>query len=272
VQRTHGAYKGDTMQRENSKSNLVKVKRVFDPSLLKERYELMVLIFIAEIVFGATAGMNADEKTFIILAVSAVLSAFGCYLLCFRTQPPTSQSFWNASGMRIITGQHFYAGLFSVIPGIAAGYIHIGEAIVEQNKADQDEFIENESCDLESSLLLCCSVAAFLLFSGLIHFINVSPENTDSRRLGEKARRGLWLLFFLIAVSLASFDYERWMCLGSIPVVVFLCPILPIMCACVEVWGSLEKNTSFSDAVSLFLSKEHDTYPTSHDNLHNIMS
>lgn len=153
--------------------------------------------------------------------------------------------------MRIITGQHFYAGLFSVIPGIAAGYIHIGEAIVEQNKADQDESLEKESCDcdLESSLLLCCSIAAFLLFSGLIHFINVLPNDTSSRRLDEKARRGLWLFFFLIALCLASFNYERWMCLGSIPVVVFLCPFLPIMCACVEVWGSLDKNTSFSDAV-----------------------
>jgi low temperature requirement protein LtrA len=252
AQRTYGAYKGDKMQREKSKHNLLKdstVKKIFDPSLLKERYELMALIFTAEIVFGATAGMHADELTFIILAVSAVLSAFGSYLLCFRTHPPTSQSFWNASGMRIITGQHFYAGLFSVIPGMAAGYIQIGEAIVERNKEDQDGFSEKESCDLESSLLLCCSVAAFLFFSGLIHFINVSPKDTKSRRLGEKARRGFWLLFFLIAVSLACLDEKRGMCLGSIPVVVFLCPLLPIMCAFVEVWGSLDKNTSFSDAV-----------------------
>jgi len=233
TQRTFGAYKGDQMQRE-SRRNLIQdqpndnlTKVLFEPSLLKERYELVNIIFIGEIAFGDTAGMHADERTFFILAVSAVLSAFGSYLLCFRTQPPISQSFWNASGVRVITGQHFYACLFSIIPGIAIGYLHIGEGIME---APQEGL-----CQLESSLLLCCSMAAFILVSGLFHCINVSPK--EEHRLGENFRRSLWLFFFLVALSLALLHDKWWMCLGSIPLVIILCPLLLIACACTQILG-----------------------------------
>jgi low temperature requirement protein LtrA len=244
AQRTYGAYKGDQIQQQSRSEGDETITYIFDPTLLKERYELVAIIFIGEIAFGATAGLQAGEFTFILLAVSAVLSAFGSYLLCFGAQPPTSQSFWESSGLRVITGQHFYAGLFSVIPGIAAGYLLIGGTIVE--RADGNE---QGSCDLESSVLLCWSVAAFLTFSGLIRFMNSSPKDKKSHIIRDEVRCGVWLLVVLVAVSMTFLNSERWMCWGSIPAAVFVCPFLLIICACVELWGSLHRKQSVSNAV-----------------------
>lgn len=225
AQRTYGAYQGDRMQRQQvMEDDEDCVTNIFDPSLLRERYELVTIIFIGEIAFGATAGLQLDELMFTLLAIPSVLSAFGCYLLCFGEQ----QTFWNSTGMRIIFGQHIYLGIFLASPGIAAGYLQIGEAIAERQEEGEG------SCDLESSYLLCCSVPAFLVFSGLIQSINISHKDRKSDRFDKRVRYGLWLLSFLGAISMVVVNDERWMCLGPIPIVVFLCPFILILCSCVD--------------------------------------
>lgn len=117
AQRTYGAYKVDVMQRDSKK----KPVKVFDDGLMKERYELLALIFVGEIAFAAAA---SDEWRSIGYCIFVMLAAFGCFLLCFTARQPkilAITEFWSRSGVHIMTGQHFYVGLFCAIPGIAAG-------------------------------------------------------------------------------------------------------------------------------------------------------
>ena len=117
-QRTYSAWKVDVMQHNSAKGPI----EVFDPHLMKERYELIALIFIGELAFAAAG--PSDEWRSIGYCIFAMLAAFGCFLLCFTARHPqllAISEFWSRSGVHVMTGQHFYLGLFIAIPAIAAG-------------------------------------------------------------------------------------------------------------------------------------------------------
>lgn len=118
AQRTYGAWKVDVIQRNSTQKPI----EVFDPHLMKERYELIALIFIGELAFAA-AGPSEEWRS-VGYCVFAMLAAFGCFLLCFTARHPqvlAITEFWSRSGVHVMTGQHFYLGLFITIPAIAAG-------------------------------------------------------------------------------------------------------------------------------------------------------
>jgi hypothetical protein len=89
LQRTFCAHKVDIAQANSTEPPV----QVFDDGLMKERYELIALIFIGEIAFAACGPSEKWRST--ACCIFVMMTAFGCYLLCFTARPSHGcEEFW----------------------------------------------------------------------------------------------------------------------------------------------------------------------------------
>ena len=89
---------------------------VFDTEHLIERYELIILIFIGEMVFAAALPGSA------LLSVCCCMVLIACYLLYFRTRPVGVELSWVVSYTRQMIDSFVHMVLFCALGGLGAGY------------------------------------------------------------------------------------------------------------------------------------------------------
>ena len=235
AQRTYGAYKVDRIQSQSSKPPV----KVFDDHLMKERYELISLIFIGEITFAAAG--DGDDWLSVGYCCFVMLTAFGCYLLFFTArQPPkimSIQEFWSRSGVHIMTGQHLYLGLFASLPAIAAGYMHIAESM---EGMEEDNLNGNVLCDPSSSSLLILSATTFLVFSAFVQAMTKAKREAVMKQWQLVTVRLLWSV---ICAGL-YFLPERASCVSRHPVASFAVPIIFFSSTMIEIYGLQEEGYS----------------------------
>ena len=235
AQRTYGAYKVDRIQSKSSKPPV----KVFDEHLMKERYELISLIFIGEITFAAAG--DGDDWLSVGYCCFVMLTAFGCYLLFFTArQPPkimSIQEFWSRSGVHIMTGQHLYLGLFASLPAIAAGYMHIAESM---EGMEEDDPNGNTSCDPSSSRLLILSATTFLVFSAFVHSMTKAKREAVMKQWQLVTVRLLWSI---ICAGL-YFLPDQASCAGQHPVASFAVPMIFFSSTMIEIYGLQEQGYS----------------------------
>jgi hypothetical protein len=222
----------------------------FDTGHLQERCDLIMLIFIGEICFAAGRPTGNDEdKTMVSLA--SLMSAFGAFLLMFTARSTGRTEFSVRSVKHIIFGVFMYGGLFCAIPAIGAGFVRVME---KEEDASKDS---GESCNFPSANLLCYATGAFLVFSSFINVINaeVATELLD-------AKVGIWgrfLIRFVCGVISLSCSLlgDGMGCSGKVPTPIFLCPLLILTSAFIEIWavGSLQWAISKVTVVEWVLSE-----------------
>ena len=89
---------------------------VLDTEHLAERYELIILIFIGEMVFAAALPGSA------LLSMCCCMVLILCYLLYFRTRPVGVELSWSVSYTRQMLDSFVHMALFCALGGLGAGY------------------------------------------------------------------------------------------------------------------------------------------------------
>jgi hypothetical protein len=209
------------------------MEEAFHTGHLQERCDLIMLIFIGEICFAAGRPTGNDEdKTMVSLA--SLVSAIGAFLLVFTARSTGRTEFSVRSVKHIAFGIFMYGGLFCAIPAIGSGFVRVMEK--------EEDASRHESCNFASADLLCYATGAFLVFSS---FINVINAEAATEFLEVKVGiRGRFLIRFVCGVISLSCSLlgDGMGCAGKVPAPIFLCPLLMLTSAFIEIWavGSLQ--------------------------------
>eukprot|EP00563_Minutocellus_polymorphus_P017885 CAMPEP_0197725326 /NCGR_PEP_ID=MMETSP1434-20131217/6903_1 /TAXON_ID=265543 /ORGANISM="Minutocellus polymorphus, Strain CCMP3303" /LENGTH=333 /DNA_ID=CAMNT_0043310783 /DNA_START=466 /DNA_END=1467 /DNA_ORIENTATION=- len=224
-----GALSHDGLDESGGKTKMI----AFNADHLQERYELISLIFIGEICFAAGRPSNDEDRT--MASAAALISAFGAYLLVFTTGSAGQTEFWVRSIKHRFFGIIMYVGLFCSIPAIGAGLVRVLE---EDDASEVDGETEHSlSCNLSAADLLCYASGAFLIFSSLLNLSNLEATKEIS-----KAKIGIWARVFVrlacgFICLLFSLLGGGMGCAGDIPSPTFLCPLLMLTSAIIEIWA-----------------------------------
>jgi len=241
--RTFGAWTRDQRQKElvPGQEHIM----VYDEGLLKERYELMAIIFIGEICFAAAgpSDLVVQTATLSVSTVLALMSAFGCFMLIFTARNTHNRvSFWERSELLQSMGEHTWALLFLVIPCIGAGYLQVMEAIGELEEEEgrrlNKDYDDENTCDPASSDLLNVSSSAFQLVSCLLNFLAIENEQTIRMRL--RTRMSI-RIFFALASSALIVMPDYLLCVGKMPVAAVVSPVFLVLSAAIEIFGLQSK-------------------------------
>ena len=209
------------------------MEEAFDTGHLQERCDLIMIIFIGEICFAAGRPTGNDEdKTMVSLA--SLMSAIGAFLLVFTASSTGRTEFSVRSVKHIVFGIFMYGGLFCAIPAIGSGFVRVMER--------EEDASRHESCNFASADLLCYATGAFLIF---LSFINVM--NAEAATVLSEAEVGIWgrfLIRFVCGVVTVSCSLlgDGMRCADKVPTPIFLCPLLMLTSALIEIWavGSLQ--------------------------------
>ncbi len=141
--------------------------KFFGTDHLKERYELITLIFFGELCFAAA---SQPGSSFFGPSFCCFMTAIGCYLFYFTAKAPNEVTPWVISASHSMSAQHCHFGIFCVIPVLGVGFVKAMELVGEATTGDEiDE--HNDVYEGEDSLptqMICYSAALFLLFSGIL--------------------------------------------------------------------------------------------------------
>lgn len=192
------------------------------------------------------------------MTFSALVVAFGAFLLVFSTHSIEQDKFWYRGSKFSVFGMLLYAGMFCAIPGIGSGYSLIMEANdgADEAEAGAGAGIDEERnllCDGDSADLLCYSASAFLIFSALMNLINIEQPREIS-----EAKLTIWQRFsirficgiIVLIIGLApqyDSEYSSTACIANWPSNIFIVPVFFLIPSFVEVWAvnSLEWSNAF---------------------------
>lgn len=166
----------------------------------------------------------------------AMLSAFGCFMLIFTARNTHNRvDFWERTECIQTLGQHTWALLFVVIPGIGAGFLQVMEAVGEFNENDRRlEDVMDATCDPESADLLNVTSSIFQLLTCFLNLLAIENENIILLSL--RSRMSI-RVFFALASSILIITPDSFNCLGPMPVAAIVSPLCLIMSAAIEIFG-----------------------------------
>lgn len=219
---------------------------LFNEEHFNERYSLILLIFMGEVV---AAGGVPSSGTAAVLPVSAVCTAFLCFLLAFVAQPRARR---NPFDNGVVSGIHAPHGCFAMACALAAmgpAFSRIIEAASEGSdeaggsgggehrrlEAPPDESASggegSEDREADTVVLLYVSAGAFVLASAWVHALGADKPAARAR-CSQRVRVGVQAAVGLLVALLALVPH------GDASLAAALVPALLAPLTLFELWAS----------------------------------
>ena len=152
---------------------------LFDEEHFQERYQLIMLIVMGEVV-AAGAGVVSGSVSAIALPLSAIVTAFLCFLIAFVAQPAARRNPWACGHASRVHAPHAYLAMACSLAALGPAFARIveeaghhgkgpdeGEGASEGNEPSSGDAARADGC--ASVGLLYLSVGGFLIASASVH-------------------------------------------------------------------------------------------------------
>lgn len=163
----------------------------FDEAHFSERYDLIMLIVLGEVV---AAGGGASSTSEIGATYSAIATSFQCFLLTFMAHPKARHNPWMCGLVSTIHAPHGYLGMASALAAMGPAFARIIEAIGEGNDEGgghggmSEEAASASESACSSVTLLHLTVATFLVSLALVMALGADKRTAGARcRLAVRA-------------------------------------------------------------------------------------